>query len=116
MDLLAPRELELGSTQSLKEMFLTLHFDVDGHDDLASVNPGYSPGASRGYHTYLSGAETGDSIKIRDLKASTKLFPRSLGTTTLATGYTYSQRGCSVQPLPTILFLEGMPKEAQAQP
>lgn len=50
MALLAPRELELGSTQSLSEMFLLLKFDEDGHDDLASVNTGYSPGAS------LSGA------------------------------------------------------------
>lgn len=50
------RNLELGSTQDLNEMFLILQFDEDGHDDLASVNPGYSPGASQGNRTYLSGA------------------------------------------------------------
>ena len=41
MDLLAARELELGSSQSLNHMFLVLQLGSDGHDDLANVNPGH---------------------------------------------------------------------------
>lgn len=41
MDLLAARELELGSTKSLNHMFLILQLSADGHDDLANMNPGH---------------------------------------------------------------------------
>lgn len=107
MDLLAPRELEPGSTQGLNEMFLILQFDEDGHDDLASVNSGYSPGASQGYHTYLSGAST----KIRDRKTSTKLFLRSPRTTMLASGTCAPKEAAVCSHCSPFFSWRGCPKE-----
>ena len=57
MDLLEARELELGPVQCLNHMLLVLQLGVDGHYDLANVDPGHRcPGAFQRHHTYLSGA------------------------------------------------------------
>lgn len=39
--LLVPRELELGLANGLSHMFLVLQLGIDGHDDLAHVDPGH---------------------------------------------------------------------------
>ena len=41
VDLLAARELELGPALGLNHMLLVLQLGTDGHDGLASVDPGY---------------------------------------------------------------------------
>ena len=55
VDLLAARELELGPVESPNHMLLLLQLGVDGHYDLADVNPGHcAPGLSKGTtHTCL---------------------------------------------------------------
>ena len=41
VDLLAARKLELGPAEGLNHMLLVLQLDVDGHYDLANVDPGH---------------------------------------------------------------------------
>ena len=55
VDLLAARELELGPVESPNHMLLFLQLGVNGHYDLADVNPGHcAPGLSKGTaHTCL---------------------------------------------------------------
>ena len=51
-DLLAARELELGPVEGLRHMLLILQLGVDGHHDLARVDPGHwALGLSKAPHT-----------------------------------------------------------------
>ena len=54
-DLLTARELELGPAEGFSHMLLVLQLGVDGHYDLATVDPGHcAPGLSKGTaHTCL---------------------------------------------------------------
>ena len=62
VDLLAARELELGPVESPNHMLLLLQLGVDGHYDLADVDPGHCgpwplcPWAFQRHHRHLFGA------------------------------------------------------------
>ena len=80
MDLLAARELELGPVEGLKHMLLILQLGVDGHHDLARVDPGHwALGLSKGtLHTCLEPRlGRGGSMSIMNVPWK-GLSPRSL--------------------------------------
>ena len=80
VDLLAARELELGSSQSLNHMFLVLQLGSDGHDDLANVNPGHCAlGLPKGTTHPCLEPRSGTTLWSEAwLPTARKLSPRSL--------------------------------------
>ena len=100
MDLLAARELELGHVGGLNHTFPVLHPLVDGHYNLATVDPGLCPGAFQRHHTQLNGAWAVDSMPVMDVHQE-GLSPDPSEPAVQATGYTRCRGGCRLQPLHT---------------
>ena len=95
VDLLVAREFELVRVGGLSHMFLVLQLGVDGHYDLATVDPGLCPGAFQKHRAQLNGAWTADSMPATDIHRE-GLSPDPSGAAVQATGYTRCQGGCSL--------------------
>ena len=97
VDLLAARELDLGPAEGLSHMLLVLQAGVDGHYDLAGVDPGhFTLGLSKGStHTCLEPRLGPDASCDCPLERAVPKFPVQI------TGGIHDREGRSLQPLHT---------------
>ena len=89
VDLLAARELELGSAEGFNHMFLVLQLGADGHYDLANVDPGHCAlGLSKGTaHTCLESISSSARQHLVDADDMEGVEPHSDVKTIFATAF-----------------------------